>query len=219
MRVGVLLSGAPGVAPALVVVIGAGTVGTAALRMAVDAGAQVTVLNKGLACLQTLDILFGGRITTIASTSVAIDEWVSRADLVVGAALVPGAAAPKLVGRGTVAKMREGSVVVDVAIDQGGCFETSHSTTHADPIYVVDGMIHYAVKNMPGAVPRTSTYALTNATLPFALALADKGTRRALDEDPHLAAGLNVYAALVTHPAVADALGLLYVHPEKALKE
>lgn len=216
---GALLSGAPGVAPGLVVVIGAGTVGTAALRMAVGAGAQVIVLNKGLAHLQALDLLFGGRITTVASTSAAIEEWVTRADLVVGAALVPGAAAPKLVSRATVAKMCEGSVVVDVAIDQGGCFETSRPTTHADPIYVVDGVIHYAVTNMPGAVPRTSTYALANATLPFALALADKGTKRALQEDRHLAAGLNVHAGHVTHPAVADALSLACVAPEEVLKE
>jgi alanine dehydrogenase len=205
---GVLLGGVPGVAPGDVVVIGGGTVGTHAARMAAGLGARVTVLDKSVARLRQLDELFDGRVTTLYATLDALDAAVMAADLVVGAVLVPGAAAPKLVRRAQLARMRPGAVVVDVAIDQGGCFETSRPTTHSDPTYVVDGIVHYCVANMPGAVARTSTYALNNATLPFALALADKGWRRACADDPHLLAGLNVHAGKITHPAVAAALGL-----------
>ncbi len=205
---GVLLGGVPGVAPGDVVVIGGGTVGTHAARMAAGLGARVTVLDKSVARLRQLDELFDGRVTTLYATLDALDAAVMAADLVVGAVLVPGAAAPKLVHRAQLARMRPGAVVVDVAIDQGGCFETSRPTTHSDPTYIVDGIVHYCVANMPGAVARTSTYALNNATLPFALALADKGWRRACADDPHLLAGLNVHAGKITHPAVAAALGL-----------
>ena len=205
---GVLLGGVPGVAPGDVVIIGGGTVGTHAARMAAGLGARVTVLDKSVARLRQLDELFDGRVTTLYATLDALDAAVMAADLVVGAVLVPGAAAPKLVRRAQLARMRPGAVVVDVAIDQGGCFETSRPTTHSDPTYVVDGIVHYCVANMPGAVARTSTYALNNATLPFALALADKGWRRACADDPHLLAGLNVHAGKITHPAVAAALGL-----------
>ena len=214
---GVLLSGAPGVPPATVVVLGAGTVGTAAARLAVGAGAQVVVLNRGLARIQELDALFGGRVITVASSAAAIGAWVTRADAVIGAALVPGGSAPKLVSAEMVRGMKPGAVVVDVAIDQGGCFETSRPTTHADPVYAVNGIIHYAVTNMPGAVPHTSTYALANATLPFVVALAEKGTARALAEDAGLRAGLNVHAGRITHPAVAAALKVDYVPPLDAL--
>jgi alanine dehydrogenase len=205
---GVLLGGVPGVPAGDVVVIGGGTVGTHAARMAVGLGARVTILDKSLPRLRQLDELFDGRVTTQYSTLHALDAAVTQADLVVGAVLVPGAAAPKLVKRAQLARMRPGSVVVDVAIDQGGCFETSHATTHDDPTYVVDGVVHYCVANMPGAVARTSTYALNNATLPFTLALANKGWRQACAEDPHLRAGLNVHAGHITYAAVAQALNL-----------
>ena len=207
---GVLLGGVPGVPAGDVVVIGGGTVGTHAARMAVGLGARVTILDKSLPRLRQLDELFDGRVTTQYSTLHALDAAVTQADLVVGAVLVPGAAAPKLVKRAQLARMRPGSVVVDVAIDQGGCFETSHATTHDDPTYVVDGVVHYCVANMPGAVARTSTYALNNATLPFTLALANKGWKQACAEDPHLRAGLNVHAGHITYAAVAQALGLPY---------
>lgn len=204
---GVLLGGVPGVAPGKVVILGAGVVGSNAAMMAVGLGAQVTVVNRSAERLRRLDEVFGNRIQTRYATTAAIEALVLDADLVIGAALVAGAAAPKLVRREWLARMRPGSVLVDVSIDQGGCFETSHPTTHADPSFIVDGVVHYCVANMPGAVARTSTLALTHATLPFALALADKGWRQALADDPHLANGLNVENGRVTHAAVARALG------------
>lgn len=205
---GVLLGGVPGVAPGKVVVLGGGVVGTHAARMAMGLGAEVTVLDKSLPRLRQLDELFGGRLRTGYASLDATEEAVLGADLVIGAVLVPGASAPKLVRRSHLARMKPGSVLVDVAIDQGGCFETSHATTHADPTYVVDGVVHYCVANMPGAVPRTSTFALNNATLPFTLALADLGWRAACQADPHLAAGLTVHDGQIAHAAVARDLGL-----------
>jgi alanine dehydrogenase len=204
---GVLLGGVPGVAAARVVVIGAGVVGTNAVQVAVGMGAQVTVIDRNAQRLRHLDLLFGNRIATRYATTHAIEEAVLEADLVIGAVLVPGAAAPKLVTRDLARRMQRGAVLVDVAIDQGGCFETSRPTTHAQPTFVVDGVVHYCVANMPGAVARTSTFALNNATLPFVLALADKGWRRALTDDPHLRDGLNVCRGELTHAAVAAALG------------
>ena len=214
---GVLLGGVPGVPAGDVVVIGGGTVGTHAARMAVGLGARVTILDKSLPRLRQLDELFDGRVTTQYSTLHALDAAVTQADLVVGAVLVPGAAAPKLVKRAQLGRMRPGSVVVDVAIDQGGCFETSRATTHDDPTYVVDGVVHYCVANMPGAVARTSTYALNNATLPYTLALADKGWKQACTEDPHLCAGLSVHAGRITYAAVAQALNLPYTAAAQVL--
>ena len=190
---GVLLGGVPGVSPAHVVVIGGGVVGTHAARMAMGLEARVTVLDKSLSRLRELDFQFGSKLNTIYATSEAIEDYVKCADLVIGAVLVPGAAAPKLLTRETLKAMRPGSVVVDVAIDQGGCFETSRPTTHHEPTYVVDQIVHYCVTNMPGAVPRTSTFALNNATLPFVLSLVTKGTQSALLDDPHLLHGLNDY--------------------------
>ena len=214
---GVLLSGVPGVPVGNVVVIGGGVVGTNAARMAMGMEARVTVLDRSLHRLKELDLEFGHQLNTIYSTSDAIEKFVLDADLVIGAVLVPGAAAPKLVTREMVAGMRRGSVLVDVAIDQGGCFETSRPTTHAEPTYVVDGVVHYCVTNMPGAVARTSTIALNNATLPFVLALADKGLTGALAADPHLMAGLNVHQGQVTYEAVAHNLELDYRAPGEAL--
>jgi len=210
---GVLLGGVPGVAPANVVVIGGGVVGTNAVRMAMGMEAYVTVIDKSLPRLKELDFQFGSKINTIYATRDSIEQYVLKADLVVGAVLVPGAAAPKLVTHNMLRKMRPGSVVVDVAIDQGGCFETSRPTTHTHPTYIVDGIVHYCVTNMPGGVARTATFALNNATLPFVIALANKGYQRALREDKHLAAGLNVHEGNLTHPAVASALGMPYVSP------
>jgi len=204
---GVLLGGVPGVKPGKVTVIGGGVVGTEAARMAVGIGAEVTVLDKSLPRLRALDDMFRGRIRTRYSTRDAVAEEVYSADAVIGAVLIPGAAAPKLVTRAMLAHMKKGSVLVDVAIDQGGCFETSHPTTHADPTFIVDGVVHYCVANMPGAVPLTSSEALNNATLPFGLMLADYGLE-ALARNKHLRSGLNVHAGRITHPAVADALGL-----------
>lgn len=204
---GVLLGGVPGVAPGTVTVLGGGVVGYNATVMAVGIGARVTVLDRSLERLAQLDAQFGNRIRTIYSTTDSIERQVLDADLVVGAVLVPGAATPRLVSRELVARMRPGSVLVDVAIDQGGCFATSHATTHAAPTFVVDGVVHYCVANMPGAVPRTSTFALNNATLPFVLALADKGWRQALRDDPHLRNGLNIDRGAVTCAPVATALG------------
>jgi alanine dehydrogenase len=204
---GVLLGGVPGVLPGRVVVIGGGVVGTNAARMALGLGADVTVLDKSLPRLAALDDLYGPGLKTVYATTDAIEQAVIGADLVVGAVLVAGAAAPKLVARRDLALMRPGSVLVDVAIDQGGCFETSHATTHAEPTYVVDGVVHYCVANMPGGVARTSTQALNNATLPYVLALASKGWQRAVAEDVGLLNGLNVHAGQITHAAVADALG------------
>ena len=203
---GLLLSGVPGTAPANVAVIGGGVVGTNAAKLAVGVGAKVTILDRSVPRLRQLDDIFSGRLTTRYSTGAAIEEAVSEADLVIGAVLIPGAAAPKLVRRDHLKVMRRGAVMCDVAIDQGGCFETSKPTTHQDPVYEVDGIVHYCVANMPGSVPLTSSNALNNATLPFALALAEKGAD-ALDDDPHLMAGLNVRGGKITHPAVLDALG------------
>ena len=210
---GLLLGGVPGVAPGRVVILGAGTVGTNAALMAVGAGAQVVVLDRAIDALRRIDARFGARVVTQFATSEAIEREVLAADLLVGAVLVPGGAAPKLVSRELVRRMKPGAVIVDVAIDQGGCCETSRPTTHADPTYLVDAVVHYCVANMPGGVSRTSTQALNNATLPFVLALADKGWRRATAEDPHLRAGLNVALGKVTHPAVAEALGYPFTDP------
>ncbi len=207
---GLLLGGVPGVAPAHVVVLGAGVVGTNALQMATGMGARVTVIDKNIDRLRQLDLVFGNRIATVFSNAHAVEEAVLDADLVIGGVLLPGAAAPKLVTRAMVARMKPGAVVVDVAIDQGGCFETSRATTHAEPTFVVDGVVHYCVANMPGAVARTSTFALNNATIGHALALADKGWKAAMRADRHLQNGLNVCAGKVTHPAVAAALGLAH---------
>jgi alanine dehydrogenase len=214
---GLLLGGVPGVAPGHIVIIGAGVVGTNALQMAVGTGARVTVLDKNIERLRQLDLVYGNRIATVYSTGHAIEEAVLAADLVIGGVLVPGAAAPKLVTRSMISKMKKGAVVVDVAIDQGGCFETSHATTHADPTFVVDGVIHYCVANMPGAVARTSTFALNNATIGHALALASKGWRRALLDDAHLRQGLNVCQGKVTYEAVAKTLGYDYVPADSLL--
>lgn len=214
---GLLLGGVPGVAPAKVVVIGGGVVGVNAVEMAVGLGADVTVLDRQLDVLDDLAARFGPSIKTAFSTRAALEDLVVDADLVVGAVLVKGARAPKLVTAEMVKHMRSGSVLVDVAIDQGGCMETSRPTTHTEPTYVVDGVVHYCVANMPGGVPKTSTYALNNATLPFTLALANKGAKAALEQDPHLRNGLNVSAGQVTESAVAEALGYEYVSPDVAL--
>ncbi|RQS96056.1 alanine dehydrogenase [Burkholderia seminalis] len=208
---GLLMAGVPGVPAAHVVVLGAGVVGTGALQMAVGLGARVTVLDNNVNRLRQLDLVFANRISTVCSNAHTVDAAVRDADVVIGAVLVPGASAPRLVTRDMIATMRKGAVVVDVAIDQGGCFETSHATTHADPTFVVDGVVHYCVANMPGAVARTSTFALNNATLGHALALADKGWKQAMTDDPHLRAGLNVCDGHITYEAVALALGLPYV--------
>ena len=205
---GVLLGGVPGVPPAKVVVLGGGVAGMNAVEMAVGLRADVTVVDRSVDRLRELSSMFGGSLRTAYSTTETIERLVLDADLVVGAVLVVGAAAPKLVTRAMVKRMKPGAVLVDIAIDQGGCFETSHPTTHAEPTFVVDGVIHYCVANMPGAVPRTSTFALTNATLPYVRALADLGWEEALKRDAGLAAGLNVQAGHITHPAVATALGL-----------
>jgi alanine dehydrogenase len=205
---GILLGGVPGVAPAKVVVIGAGVAGSHAIEMAHGLRANVIAIDRSIKRLRELDVQFRGSVRTLFSTAEAIETFVADADLVVGAVLLPGAAAPKLVSGAMIKRMRPGSVVVDVAIDQGGCFQTSKPTTHAAPTYVVDGVIHYCVTNMPGAVPRTSAFALNNATLPYVRALADKGWERATAEDRGLAAGLNIVRGNVVHPAVARDLGL-----------
>ncbi len=214
---GMLLGGVPGVPAAKVVIIGGGVVGANAARMAMGLEAHVTVLDKSLPRLAELDQQFGAMLNTIYSTIDAIEEYVLSADLVVGAVLVPGAAAPKLITDAMVARMKKGSVFVDVAIDQGGCSETSHATTHAQPTYKVHDVVHYCVANMPGAVARTSTFALNNATLPFTLALAGKGYKRALQENPHLLAGLNVHRGALTYAAVAEAQKREFVAPERAI--
>ena len=208
---GVLLGGVPGVAAAHVVIIGAGVVGTHALQMAVGMGARVTVLDKNVDRLRQLDLIFGNRINTVYSSFQSVEDAVLDAELVVGGVLIPGAAAPKLVTRAMVSRMKKGAVVVDVAIDQGGCFETSHATTHDEPTYLVDGVVHYCVANMPGAVARTSTFALNNATIAHALALADLGWKQAMKNDLHLRNGLNVANGQVTYEAVASALGYPFV--------
>ncbi|MDC0657640.1 alanine dehydrogenase [Leisingera sp. SS27] len=216
---GVLMGGVPGVAPAKVVVIGGGVVGTHAAKVAAGMGADVTILDRSLTRLKYLDDVFGRSFKNQYSTAGATAELVREADMVIGAVLVPGAAAPKLVSRAQLSEMKPGAVLVDVAIDQGGCFETSKATTHADPIYEVDGIMHYCVANMPGAVARTSTQALGNATLPFMLNLANKGWRQACADDRHLLNGLNVHAGKLTYAAVGDALGLDCISPEEALKQ
>ena len=214
---GSLLGGVPGVAPAKVLVIGGGVVGAQAARMAVGMGADVTILDRSLPRLRQLDIEFSGRLRCIYSTAESIEQYALEADLVIGAVLIPGAAAPKLLTRAIISQMKKGAVVVDVAIDQGGCFETSKATTHEQPTYIVDGVVHYCVANMPGGVARTSTMALTNATLPFALALANKGAKKALLDDPHLLNGLNVHQGQVTYKAVADVLSYDYGNPKELL--
>jgi alanine dehydrogenase len=215
---GTLLGGVPGVAPASVVVIGGGVVGINSARMAMGMGANVVVLDRSLDRLKELDMIFGEKMNTIYSTQDALEKYVYDADLVIGAVLIPGAAAPKLVTKKMLGSMKKGAVVVDVAIDQGGCFESSKATTHQDPTYIVDDVVHYCVANMPGAVARTSTFALTNATLPFTLALADKGYRQALLDDGHLRNGLNVHDGMVTYQAVANDLGYEYVPALNVLK-
>jgi alanine dehydrogenase len=215
---GILLGGVPGVAPGKVVILGGGVVGTHAAMIAVGMGADVTVLDRSPDAMRALWRQFGSALKTEFSTVAAVEHHVIGADLVVGGVLIPGASAPKLVSAATIRKMQPGSVVVDVAIDQGGCFETSHATTHADPTYVVDGVVHYCVANMPGGVPRTSTFALNNATLPFTLALADKGWKRALAEDAHLRNGLNVGFGKVTCRPVAEALGYRYAPAEAVMQ-
>jgi len=214
---GQLLGGVPGVPAAKVVVLGGGVVGTNAARMAMGMEAHVIILDVSLNRLKELDEQFGSRMHTLYSTIDAIEEQVVSADLVIGGVLLPGAAAPKLITKKMVSQMKKGSVIVDVAIDQGGCAETSHATTHADPTYVVDGVVHYAVANMPGAVARTSTFALNNATLPFTIALAELGPEAAMKKNPHLRAGLNVYKGTLTYQAVAEAQHLPFKSAEAVL--
>lgn len=214
---GTLLGGVPGVAPAKVVVIGGGVVGINAARMAMGLGADVTILDRSLPRLKQLDEVYGPQLKTLYSNVESIEDEVVAADLVVGAVLIPGAAAPKLVTREHLKKMKTGAVVVDVAIDQGGCFETSHATTHQEPTYTVEDVVHYCVANMPGGVARTSTFALTNATLPFVQALANKGYKQALKDDVHLLNGLNVHRGNITYKAVADVLGYAYQAPADAV--
>jgi alanine dehydrogenase len=214
---GILLGGVPGVAAAKVVILGGGVSGTNAARVAMGMEAHVTVIDRSLPRLYELDMQFGSQLHTLFSTVENIEREVVSADLLIGAVLVPGAAAPKLVSRELVRAMKPGSVIVDISIDQGGCMETSHPTTHADPTYIEEGVVHYCVTNMPGAVARTSAVALNNATLPFVLAIADRGWRRALSDDPHLRNGLNACRGQLTHPAVAHDLGLPLTAAERAL--
>ncbi len=215
---GVLLGGVPGVAPGKVLVVGGGVAGTNAAEMAVGLGAQVTILDRSVPRLREINDIYGGRVRTEYSTKHAMDILTKDADLIVGAVLIAGAAAPKLVTAEHVKRMRPGSVLVDISIDQGGCFETSRPTTHAEPTYIVDDVVHYCVTNMPGAVPRTSTFALTNVTLPFVKNLANLGWREALRQDNHLAQGLNVHAGHVNYEAVAHDLGYDYLSADDALK-
>lgn len=214
---GLLLGGVPGVAPAKVVVLGGGVVGANAARMAIGLRADVTILDRNIDTLRKLDEEFQGRANVVYSTADAIEKYVLEADLVIGAVLIPGAAAPKLVTQQHIKRMKPGSAVVDVAIDQGGCFETSHPTTHAEPTYIVDDVVHYCVANMPGAVARTSTFALNNATLPYIVKLANKGYQKALLEDAGFLKGLNVIHGKVTYKEVAENFGLDYVDPAKAI--
>lgn len=214
---GVLLGGVAGVPPARIVILGAGVVGTNAAQMAVGTGAQVVVMDRSVDALRRIDRLLGARVMTVFSNRDNVEEQVLAADLVIGGVLIPGAAAPKLVTREMVDAMKPGSVIVDVAIDQGGCAETAHATTHADPTYIVGQVVHYCVANMPGGVPRTSTYALNNATLPFVLQLAEQGWQKALEMNAHLRNGLNVCRGKVTYREVADALGLEFQTPEAAI--
>jgi len=215
---GVLMGGVPGVGPAKVVVIGGGVVGTHAARVAAGMGADVTVLDRSLPRMRYLDDVFSRDFKTMFASAGNTIEMVREADMVIGAVLIPGAAAPKLINRAQLSEMKQGAAIVDVAIDQGGCFETSKATTHQDPIYNVDGIMHYCVANMPGTVARTSTIALSNATMPFMLALADKGWRQACEDDPHLLNGLNVHAGQLTYFAVGKALGIDVLSPQLALK-
>ena len=214
---GMLLGGAPGVAPADVLILGGGVAGTNAALIALGMGAQVTVVDRSPDALRRIAAQFHGRVRTIFSAPDTVETLCRRADLVIATVLIPGAAAPKLITAATVRAMKPGSAIVDVSIDQGGCAETSRPTTHSQPTYVVDGVVHYCVANMPGAVSRTSTFALTNMTVPFVLALADKGFPRALIEDPHLRAGLNVHDRRLVHPAVAEALGIACMPAEQVL--
>ena len=215
---GLLLGGVPGVDPAKVVIIGGGMVGRHAAHIALGMGADVWVIDRSVDVLRSLWAQFDRPLNTVYSTKDAIERHCAEADLVVGGVLIPGAAAPKLITRDIIKSMKAGSVIVDVAIDQGGCAETSKATTHDDPVYVVDDVIHYCVANMPGGVPKTSTYALNNATLPFILQIANKGWRKALTENPHLMAGLNVHAGHITYKAVADVLGYKFMAPEEAVR-
>ncbi len=214
---GILLAGVPGVSPASVVILGGGVAGTNAALIASGMGADVTVLDRSPEALRRVDTALSGRVRTLFSTPDVVELLCRRADLVIGTVLVPGATAPKLISAKTVKAMKPGSVIVDVAIDQGGCTETSRPTTHSHPTYIVDDVVHYCVTNMPGAVARTSTFALSNVTTSFVLALADKGWRRALSDDAHLRDGLNVYDGRITNRPVADALGLPYTHADHAL--
>lgn len=214
---GLLLGGVPGVAPAKVVVLGGGVVGANAARMAIGLRADVTILDRNIDTLRKLDEEFQGRANVVYSTADAIEKYVLEADLVIGAVLIPGAAAPKLVTQQHIKRMKPGSAIVDVAIDQGGCFETSHPTTHAEPTYIVDDVVHYCVANMPGAVARTSTFALNNATLPYIVKLANKGYQKALLEDAGFLKGLNVIHGKVTYKEVAENFGLDYIDPAKAI--
>lgn len=207
---GILLGGVPGVSRGNVLVIGGGVVGTNAIRMAMGKEANVTVLDKSVRRLQELDLQFGSKLNTIFATKITLEEYITQSDLVVCAVLVPGGAAPKLITRDMLKMMRKGSVIVDVAIDQGGCCEASKATTHDEPTYIIDGVVHYCVANMPGAVPRTSAFALNNATLPFIIELANKGYRQAMLDDPHLMNGLNIYKGKVTCKPVAESLGMEY---------
>ena len=215
---GILLGGVPGVQPGKVVVLGGGTVGLNATQMAVGLGARVVVIDRNVDVLRHFNLVFGSQVETVYSSADSIDYHVEQADLLIGGVLIPGAAAPKLVRREHLGRMRSGSVLVDVAIDQGGCFETSKPTTHAEPTFVINDIVHYCVANMPGAVPRTSTFALNNVTLPFAIALADKGAKAALLDDPHLLAGLNVHRGMVTYEQVARDLGYDYTPAGDALE-
>lgn len=215
---GMLLGGVPGVAPAKVVIIGGGMVGANAAQIAIGMGAEVVVLDRNIDVLRHLNRQFGSRLKTLYSTAAAIEQQVVEADLVIGGVLIPGATAPKLITRSHIKKMKPGSAIVDVAIDQGGCVETSHPTTHDDPTYIIDDVVHYCVANMPGAVPRTSTFALNNATLPFIIELADKGYQQALQDNPHLLNGLNVCFGKLTRESVAEAQGLEYTPAVVALE-
>jgi len=214
---GVLLGGVPGVPPAEVMIIGGGVVGMNAAKMALGLGARVTILDRSVSKMQYIDDVFAGQVATLMSNPIAIARAVARADLLIGAVLIPGAAAPKLVSRAMVSAMKKGSVIVDVAVDQGGCIETTHPTTHSDPTYEVDGVVHYCVANMPGAVPRTSTFALTNVTFPYLLRIAKKGLKQALREDASLGPGVNTYGGKLTCAPVAEAQGLPYTPLEQLL--
>jgi len=214
---GVLMGGVPGVLPAKVVIIGGGVVGINSMKMAVGLGANVTVLDKNLDRLRYLDDIFGAKIKTLMSNDYNVQESIANADLVIGAVLIPGASAPHLVKKDMLKTMHKGAVIVDVAVDQGGCIETTHPTTHSNPTYYVEEVLHYCVANMPGAVPRTSTFALTNATLPFAVKLANKGFKDAISKDKHLKAGVNTYAGHITYEAVAESQGLPYKSVDELL--